>query len=166
MRCPDCKQRNSVAASKCKACGAKFKRKPIPPGIKLTGVVLALSIPIWVAVSLVIPSLTDPEQKLTRIAKQVAEGPKKPEDAKRLHEEFDAAVRSYLSRFGQQPNEVLAQKLGKIFPASDFEVHVFNLPRGLKVVEIDANLQASDYLVMKSGSGARGVFAARGEGFC
>src|SRR5262249_30453730 len=161
MRCPDCKERNSVAASKCKACGAKFKRKPIPPGIKLTAAVLALSIPIWVGVSLVVPGLTDPEQKLTRIAKQIAEGPKKPEDAKRLHEEFDHTVRSYLSRVGQQSNEVLAQRLNKIFPASAFEVHVFDLPRGLKVVEIDAHLQASDYLVMKSGSGTK-VFSLAG----
>ena len=150
-----------MAASKCKACGAKFKRKPIPPGIKLTAAVLALSIPIWVGVSLVVPSLTDPEQKLTRIAKQIAEGPKKPEDAKRLHEEFDHTVRSYLSRVGQQSNEVLAQRLNKIFPASAFEVHVFDLPRGLKVVEIDAHLQASDYLVMKSGSGTK-VFSLAG----
>ncbi len=161
MRCPDCKQRNSVAASKCKACGTKFKRKPIPPGLKVTGVVLALSIPLWVGVSLVLPGLTDPEQKLTRIAKQVAEGRGKPEDSKRLNEEFDSAIRGYLSKVGQQANDVLAQKLKKVFPASAFEVHVFDLPRGLKVVEIDTNLQASDYLVMKSGSGTK-VFALPG----
>lgn len=161
MRCPDCNQRNSVAASKCKACGAKFKKKPIPPGLKITGVVLALSIPLWVGISVVIPGLTDPEQKLTRIAKQVAEGPAKPEDAKRLQEEFDSAIRSYLAKIGQQPNDVLAQKLKKVFPSTAFEVHVFDLPRGLKVVEIDTNLQASDYLVMKSGSGTK-VFSLPG----
>jgi hypothetical protein len=35
---------------------------------------------------------------------------------------------------------------------SAFEVHVFELPRGLEVVEIDTILQASDYLILKSGS--------------
>jgi hypothetical protein len=133
----------------------------LPLGLKLSGVVLAASLTLWAGASAILPGLTDPEKNLARVAKQVAAGPAKPEDSKRLHEEFDRALRTYLARAGQQSNQVLAEKLRKLLPGNFFEIHVFDLPRALKVVEVDMNLQASDYLVMKSGSGTK-VFPLSG----
>lgn len=161
MRCPECSQRNSVAAKKCKVCGHKFKRKPLPLRLKLSGVVLAASLMLWAGASAILPGLTDPEKNLARVAKQVAGGPAKPEDGKRLRAEFDRALRTYLARSGQQSSRLLAEKLRKLLPGNFFEIHVFDLPRALKVVEVDMNLQASDYLVMKSGSGTK-VFPLSG----
>ncbi|HEY9871472.1 MAG TPA: hypothetical protein V6D08_20110, partial [Candidatus Obscuribacterales bacterium] len=133
----------------------------MPLSLKLGGIVLAASLTLWAGASAILPGLTDPEKNLARLAKQVAAGPAKPEEGKRLHDEFDRALRTYLARASQQPNQVLAEKLRKLLPGNFFEIHVFDLPRALKVVEVDMNLQASDYLVMKSGPGTK-VFPLSG----
>lgn len=155
MRCPDCSQRNSVAAKKCHTCGHKFKRKPIPLGFKITAGVVALAVLSWVGWSFIYPTLTDPEQNLQKIAKRVAKGPKSPEHAEKLLADFDGAVRVYLEDIGDQPSGELAQSLMSVLPESAFEVQVIDLPRAMRVVEVDTVLQASDYLVMKTSGGLK-----------
>ncbi len=44
----------------------------------------------------------------------------------------------------------VASVLQTALPIQVFEVHVIELPRGLKIVEIDTMLQASNYLVIKN----------------
>lgn len=155
MRCPDCNIRNSVAASKCKSCGRKFARKPVSRRMKIGLAAAIIGVLTWGAASAIIPAMTDPEQSLQRIAKRAADGPKNAEDAKKISEEFDRAMQGYLSRIGQLPTAQLIAKLQKALPSNFFEVHVMDLPRGLRIVEVDTVLQARDYLIMKTGSGSK-----------
>jgi len=125
----------------------------VPRGLKITAGVVVGGIALWAAGSAIIPNLTDPEQNLARVARRVAAGPKNSEDSKHLSEEFDRALRGYLCKLGNKPNPEILKDLQKVLPASAFEVHVIDLPRGLKIVEVDTVLQAADYLVMKGSSG-------------
>lgn len=149
MRCPECEQRNSVAAWKCKFCGAKFKRKQMSPGKKIVlltcGAVLGGS--IYLAFAL--PKLVDPAEQLMSVAKRVASGPTSPEDAKKAREAFDEAVKNLLTRYGGENSGLLSKRLKACLPPAAFEVLVADLPKGLRLVEIDTVLQASDFLVLK-----------------
>jgi hypothetical protein len=165
MRCPQCSERNSVAANKCEYCGEKFKRKPLPLSVKLTIGAFTLAIGGSIVASLVVPKLIDPEQGLIRSAKRMAAGPSSLEDAKKIKKEFNDAMRTYLLRAGSLKPAELAQSLQKILPNTAFEVHVAELPRGLKVVEVDALLQASDYVVMKTDNSVKVFFLPELEVF-
>lgn len=149
MRCPECEQRNSVASSKCKFCGTKIRRKQTTIGKKLIigGAVVAVT--GCLALSFMLPKLADPGESLTSCAKRVAAGPKSPEDAKRIKTDLDGALKAFLEKFGEENSTKLAARLQQTLPSTAFEVHVVDLPRGLKLVEIDTLLQASDFLVMK-----------------
>lgn len=155
MRCPECSVRNSVAASKCGECGHKFARKPVPVGVKIAAVVAAGSIAIWAAAAAIVPKLTDPERNLAHMARTIAAGPKSGDDAKKKRDEFDQAVRKYLASAGKLNNADLVGKLQKVLPPPAFEIHIADLPRGLRILEVDTLLQAADYLLMKSGSGVK-----------
>lgn len=149
MRCPECEQRNSVAASKCKFCGAKFKRKTMPMGRKLAlaGAAVVLVGAIWV--TMMIPKMVDPAEQLAAAAKRMANGPRSPEEATEMRASFDSAVENLLKRYGADSSTILASKLKAILPSSAFEVLVVDLPKGLKLVEIDSILQATDFMVFK-----------------
>lgn len=149
MRCPECEQRNSVAANKCKFCGAKFKRKSMPLGKKITLLVAGVTLVGVVYLSMQLPKMVDPAEQLSAAAKRVAAGPKSIEDAKAIKEAFDSAVEKLLKRYGSENPTALANKLKALLPATAFEVLVVDLPKGLKLVEIDTILQASDFVVMK-----------------
>lgn len=149
MRCPECEQRNSVAASKCKFCGAKFKRKSMPLGKKLILLLAGLVLVGVVYFSMQLPKMVDPAEQLSAAAKRVAAGPKSAEDAKVIKEAFDSAVEKMLKRYGSDNPTILSNKLKSLLPATAFEVLVVDLPKGLKLVEIDTILQASDFVVMK-----------------
>lgn len=161
MRCPECAQRNSVAASKCLSCGHKFKKRPVPRGAKILAAGLGAIVFIWIIASAVVPIFTDPEQNLARIAKRVAQGPSDGNQAEQLMKEFDSALKNYLAVIGTKPDADLVAKLQKIFPSSAFEIHVVNLPRNLRIVEVDTVLQANGYLVMKNNGQAK-VFPLTG----
>lgn len=149
MRCPECEQRNSVAARKCKFCGAKFKRKSMPLGKKITLLVAGVTLVGIIFFTLQLPKMVDPAEQLSAAAKRVAAGPKSAEDAKVIKEAFDGAVEKMLKRYGSDNPIVLSNKLKALLPATAFEVLVVDLPKGLKLVEIDTILQASDFVVMK-----------------
>src|SRR5271170_1435881 len=123
MRCPDCSSRNSVAARSCLSCGHKFKRKPVPRGLIIGAAVAAAGIAVWSAGAAIIPNLTDPEQGLIRVSKQVAAGPKNQDDSKRMSHDFDKALRSYLTKQAGLPTPEIAKRLQKILPEAAFEVH-------------------------------------------
>ncbi len=116
---------------------------------------------LWLIAAAVVPIFTDPEQNLARIAKRVAQGPSDGNQAEQLMKEFDSALKNYLSVIGTKPDAELVGKLQKIFPTSAFEVHVVNLPRNLRIVEVDTVLQANGYLVMKTNGQAK-VFPLTG----
>lgn len=155
MRCPQCTERNSVAARKCEFCGTKFKRKPLPLGLKLGAAGVVVAITVAVGASLVVPKFVNTEQNLARVAKKVAAGPRSVEDANRSKTEFSTAVRSYLKDNGNAKSNELTDGLQKLLPSNTYEVHIAELPRGLRVIEIDTVLQATDYLVMQSPSGTK-----------
>ncbi len=150
MRCPECQQRNSVAAWKCKFCGAKFKRKQMSTGKKLAlfGVSALVGGSIYLIFAL--PKMIDPAEQLISVAKKVASGPRSPEDAKKSREAFNDAIKNMLQRYGDSNSNALSQRLKACLPPNGpFEVLVVDLPKGLKLVEVDTVLQASDFLVMK-----------------
>jgi uncharacterized protein YgiM (DUF1202 family) len=121
--------------------------------LAVAGGVLGLT--AWAVAAAVVPRMSDPQQTLTRAAKSVAAGPSNPNDLARAKSDFDKAVMSFLKSFGSLPPAELTQKLQQGLVSNAFEVHVFELPRGLKVVEIDTVLQACDYLLMKSDKGTK-----------
>ncbi len=155
MRCPECTERNSVAARSCDACGYKFKRKPVPVTVWAGIGIVATALTFWGVASAVVPSLTDPSKSLARVAKNFLAGPKNPEHATQLKNEFDNSVKEFLVANGKDPSPELVKKLQTILASNSFEVHSFELPRGLKVVEVDTILQASDFLVMNSAAGTK-----------
>ncbi|HEY9717674.1 MAG TPA: SH3 domain-containing protein [Trichormus sp.] len=148
--------RNSVAAKSCGTCGFKFRRKPIPLSIKIGLGVSAVGFAAWgVAAAVIMPSFTDAGHSLTRIAKHVAAGPKSPDDAIKMRKDLDSAIISYLKNIGKQPANQIANLLTSELASSAYEVHAFDLPRGLKIVEVDTLLQACDYLVINDNSSTK-----------
>ncbi len=155
MRCPECSERNSVAARSCDACGHKFKRKPVPVAVWAGLGIVATALTFWGVASAVVPSLTDPSKSLARVAKNFLAGPKNPEHATKLKNEFDNAIKEFLQANGKEASPELIKKLQTILASDAFEVHSFELPRGLRVVEVDTILQASDFLVLNSSAGTK-----------
>lgn len=152
MRCPQCHKRNSVAAKICGECGQTFKRKPIPFQLKFfAGFVAALLLLSGIAFVMA-PKLGDETVTLSRAAKALAAGPKSQSDATRLIGEFDQAMTSFLKHSGNLSIPSLTKELQAHLPSSLSEVHIFDLTRGFKLVEIDNALSVTDYLVWtKSG---------------
>ncbi|MBX9878842.1 MAG: SH3 domain-containing protein [Candidatus Obscuribacterales bacterium] len=149
MRCPECSLRNSVAARSCTSCGHRFKKKPVGKELKIAiAGVVGLGI-IWAAGAAIVPQFTDPQQNLTRISKRMMAGPGNANEAKSMRKEFEQAISAYLEKIGGSSSKELTNKLQKLLPSEAFEVHIVELPRGLKVVEVDTMLEASSFLVMK-----------------
>ncbi len=151
MRCPECDLRNSVAARKCAECGKALPRKrtPLPyivGGIAVVGLAGAGLMGIGAAVTV----KKDPQNDLAAVAKRVAGGPKNPADAEKLKADLDRAVKDYLRKAGAMSGAELETAMQSALPNQTFEVHIIELPRGLKIVEIDTMLQAANYLVMKN----------------
>jgi hypothetical protein len=150
MRCPECNQRNSVAANKCSECGFAFPKRPITNQTKvLAGFGISL-VCLWGVALAVVPRLNDPTVALDSSAKALMNGTKtKSEDAEQQGR-FDRALQAYLKQSGSLSSQDLTKRLQSILPASLFEVNVFDLPKGIKLVEIDAGMHASDYLLVKN----------------
>lgn len=96
-----------------------------------------------------LPKLVDPSEQLVSVAKRVASGPRSPEDAKNIREAFNLAIKNFLSKHGSENSADLAKRLKLCLPAAAFEVLVVDLPKAMKLVEVDTVLNASDFLVMK-----------------
>ena len=154
MRCPECSQRNSVAARTCKFCGRKFKRKPVAASLKIVGAVLAVGAVGAMALSFV-PSFKGQSVSLSKLGDRMAAGPKSAEDAQEMKAELDAAIVEFLKKNGQLSSADLLTKLQAELPTSTFEVLVFDLPRQMKLVEVDCVLQPSDYLIVPSEEGPK-----------
>jgi len=136
-------------------CGFKFKRKPVPLSV-IVGIALSVgALTLWGVASAVVPSFTDAGHSLTRIAKRVAAGPKTPEESSSMRNELDAAIKTYLKQVGKLPANEIANQLTEELHSSAYEVHAFDLPRGLKIVEVDTVLQACDYLVINDQSSVK-----------
>lgn len=151
MRCPECEVRNSVAARKCVECGKTLpkRRTPMPfifGGVAVIGLAGAGLMGIGAAVTV----KHDPQSDLAAVAKRFGAGPKNPADAEKLKADLDKAVKEYLKKTGTMSGAQVASALQTALPIQVFEVHVIELPRGLKIVEIDTMLQASNYLVIKN----------------
>ncbi|HEY9774048.1 MAG TPA: SH3 domain-containing protein [Planktothrix sp.] len=148
MRCPECSTRNSVAANLCFDCGHKFKRKPVPLPVKATIGISLGGFVLWGVAMALVPSFIDAGNSLTRTAKHVAAGPSSAADAVKMHNDLDVAVRKYLKEIGNEKTPQLAMKLQQNLHSTAYEVHAFDLPRRLKLVEVDTGLNACDYLLM------------------
>lgn len=148
MRCPECTVRNSVAAVVCKDCGTKLpRRKGVPKDVLIAVGAVVLVGGVTMAGLAALPSLFDSEGNLQKLAKKVALGPKSPDEATRMKTDLESGIRSYLEHKLQVPSPELVTGLQKIFPSSAFEVHIAELPEGLRLVEVDTILQSSNFVL-------------------
>ena len=154
MRCPECVQRNSVAARKCQFCGAKFPKKKSALPLKIIGAVILVGLVISVA-SAVVPRLTQPPQDLKKIAAEITSGPDSAEHAQKLKVKLDQAILAFLKKNGNMSSSDLLTTLQAQLPTSIFEVLVFDLPRQIKLVEVDCVLQPADFLITNSEKGPK-----------
>jgi hypothetical protein len=148
MRCPQCNQRNSIAAKACEFCKEKFQSRPISNTAKIIAGVGVLVLVAGIAWSLIYPKIADPEIALSSHAKRVAQGPSSPDDAYSLNKKLNSDIQKFLQNFGTLESPQLLTKLRTLLPSNAFEAHIVDLPRALKIVEIDTVLQATTYLVM------------------
>lgn len=154
MRCPECEQRNSVAARKCQFCGSKFAKKSKSLPVKAIAAVLGVCLLGFVVFS-VVPKLTQPNQDLKKIASSITSGPESAEQAQKLKNELDQAILAFLKKNGGLSSGDLLTTLQAQLPTSIFEVLVFDLPRGIKLVEVDCVLQPADFLIIDSDGGPK-----------
>lgn len=149
MRCGECNQRNSVAAGSCAFCGQKFEKKTLPMSLKIS--IAAAGIGLIVGVSAIASSLFSSfghsTVPLKAIAQHISAGPKSPEEAQSLKVQLEKTLREQLLTCGSLPSGELLTKLQSQLPNAVFEVFVFDLPRGMKVVEVDCVLQSTDFLI-------------------
>lgn len=166
MRCPECEQRNSVAAKSCLACGAKFKRRQMSRGTKRLLAVLSVFAVGGLALSISLPKIFDSKAQLKNIATEISKGTASAEQEAKLRKSFDQTVKGYLAEIGADENKELVSKLQKYLPAEASEIHAFDLPRALRLVEIDMGLKAADFLVIKGTQSSPGtkVFPLSGLG--
>jgi len=151
MRCPECDVRNSVAARKCAECGKVLPRRRTPMPFIAGGIaVIGLAGAGLMGIGAAITTKHDPQSDLTAVGKRFQAGPKNPADAEKLKTELDKAVKEYLKKAGTMSGAEVAAALQQALPSQIFEVHAIELPRGLKIVEIDTMLQATNYLVIKN----------------
>ncbi len=154
MRCPECTQRNSVAARKCMFCGRRFKRKNSPAPFIAGAAVVAIVL-IGVLVAAILPLFRSGTPDLDTLGDKMAQGPKSAEEAQTMKSQLDECLMQFLVKHGHLPSSDLLTKLQSQLPTSTFEVLVFDLPHQVKLVEVDCVLQPSDYLIVNSKSGPK-----------
>ncbi len=147
MRCPECSQRNSVAAKKCAACGSSLRRKPLPMGFKVfIGVFVGLIFVFCLAA--LSTTLVSPDKSLINAATVLTSKSTSADQMMNNYKRFDQSMRSFLQKHGSLSNDELSNKLAGCLPKSLYEDHVFELLPNLKLIEVDTALNASNYLVL------------------
>lgn len=166
MRCGECNQRNSVAAGSCAFCGQKFEKKIVPMSFKIS--VAAAGLGLIVGVSAIASSLLSTfghsNVPLKAVAQHISAGPKSPEEAQSLKLQLEKTLKEQLLACGNLPSGELLTKLQSQLPNAVFEVFVFDLPRGMKVVEVDCVLQSTDFLISQDSKKELRVDELRGLG--
>ena len=105
--------------------------------------------------SAVVPSLNDPNRSLNRVARKVAAGPRSADEARSQMRELDEHVKAFINNNAKLTTPELVKKLQTTLESGAFETHGFDLPRGLRLIEIDTILQAAEYLIMGTASGTK-----------
>jgi len=150
MRCPQCNQRNSVAAKKCGECDFEFPKRPVAAQVKLIIGFAVCFLFLWGVALAVVPRLNDPSVALEGTAKALANGTNDKAQEKEQLDKFDHAIQFYLKQSQGLSTQELTRKLQSVLPGSVFEVNVFNLPHSIKLVEIDEGMHILDYLLFKN----------------
>ncbi len=147
MRCPECSQRNSVAAKKCAACGSALRRKPISLSVKIFVGTLVGLIFIFCLAALS-TTLVNTDKALSNAALLLTSKSTSADSMMVNYKHFDQTMRAFLQKYGSLSSDELTNKLSTCLPKSLYEDHVFDLLPNLKLVEIDTALNASNYLVL------------------
>lgn len=166
MRCGECNQRNSVAAGSCAFCGQKFQKKTLPVSLKITAVAVGLGLVVGVSAvgASIFSSLGHSNVSLKAVAQHISAGPKSSEEANKLKSQLEKVLKEQLLTCGNLPSGELLTKLQSQLPNAVFEVFVFDLPRGMKVVEVDCVLQSTDFLISQDSKKQMRVDEIRGLG--
>ncbi|MCW5821835.1 MAG: SH3 domain-containing protein [Cyanobacteria bacterium TGS_CYA1] len=166
MRCGECNQRNSVAAGSCAFCGQKFEKKSLPVSLKIS--IAAAGLGLIVGVGAIASSLMSTfghsNVPLKAIAQHISAGSKSPEEAQSLKVQLEKTLKEQLLTCGNLPSGELLTKLQSQLPNAVFEVFVFDLPRGMKLVEVDCVLQSTDFLISQDSKKELRVDEVRGLG--
>jgi uncharacterized protein YgiM (DUF1202 family) len=162
MRCPECNQRNSVAAKKCSECDFEFPKRPIAIQVKVIVGFAVCFLFLWGVGLAIVPRLNDPSVALETSAKALANGTQSKAEDKEQLDKFDSAMRFYLKQSQALPSQELTRKLQSVLPGSLFEVNAFNLPHNIRLVEIDEGLHCFDYLLLKDTNNETKLVAVQG----
>jgi uncharacterized protein YgiM (DUF1202 family) len=147
MRCPECNQRNSVAAKKCAACDVPLRRKPIPLSFKVfIGTLVGIVFVFWLAA--LSSAINNPEKTLTSTASTLTGKSNSAEQMMGNIKHFDKAMNQFLQKYGSLSSSELSSKLSTDLPKSLYESHIFEILPNLKLVEIDTALNATNYLLL------------------
>ncbi|MFA6207839.1 MAG: SH3 domain-containing protein [Candidatus Obscuribacterales bacterium] len=127
----------------------KLARKNSPNLIKyaLIGAAALGVLGIGAASFSFVSGLVDSDGNLQKVSRRVAKGPKSKEDADHLKSELENSVKRFLEKNAALSSAEITSKMQKIFPTSAYEIHVFDLPNALKLVEVDTVLQSCNYLM-------------------
>ena len=98
MRCPECNQRNSVAAKKCAACDVPLRRKPIPLSFKVfVGTMVGIVFVFWLAA--LSSAINNPEKTLTSTASTLTGKSNSAEQMMGNIKHFDKAMNQFLQKY-------------------------------------------------------------------
>src|ERR1700722_7257307 len=115
MRCPECNQRNSVAAKQCAACASTLRRKPLPLGLKIFVGSLASLVFIF-CVAALSTTLVSPDKALSNAATLLTSKSTSIDQMTGNFKIFDQTMRTFLQKYGSLSNDELTAKLSTCLP--------------------------------------------------
>ncbi len=140
MKCPNCNQRNSVAARKCFSCSTPLPIKPMPKAVKITilaGIALVVILPLLIKFALSNLNIkTDTNQSL------------KTEQNEQDWSNLRLKIESFLNSRTTLSKSELDSQLKTFLKDSNCEIHIFDISGTCKVVEIGKNLFSSLFILI------------------
>ncbi len=140
MKCPNCNQRNSVAARKCFNCSTPLPIKPMPKAVKisiLAGIAFVVILPLLIKFALSnINIKTDVNQSL------------KTEQNEQDWSNLRLKIESFLNSRTTLSKAELDSQLKTFLKDSNCEIHIFDISTTCKVVEIGKNLFSSLFIII------------------
>lgn len=125
--------------------------------VKLIGAGVAGVVLVCGLAFAVVPLFHPSEVDLSNLGKEMARGPKSPEEAKQMNEQLEASLIKYLQKNGNLPSGDLLTKLQSELPTTAFEVLVFDLAKKVRLIEVDCVMEPSYYLVVPTDAGPKPV---------
>ncbi len=140
MRCPNCQQRNSVASRKCYNCASPLPVKPMPKALKIAVLVFVVGI---VIISFLVKFALS-NLSLKSESNQIV----KTEQSEADWTNLGIKIQSFLNSRTQMSKSELDNQLKEFLKDINCEIHVFEINKTYKIVEISKNLFSSLFIVI------------------